>query len=266
MKLTDRVVVLTGAAHGIGAAMARRMAGEGVRGIIASDLDADAAEALAASLDCPAVAAHADATMRPEVRDLVRLAHDKFGRVDLFCSNAGAAFGTTIHAAEDQWARSWSINVMHHVYAAQAALPGMLARKEGYLMLTVSAAGLLSAPGDAPYTVSKHAAIGLAEWLAVTYRPRGVKVSALCPLGVRTELLTPGIEARHPAAVAIAAAAPLLTPEEVAESAVTGIDREEFLVLPHESVRSRYAAKAADPDGWIDRTIAETAAATGSGR
>jgi NAD(P)-dependent dehydrogenase (short-subunit alcohol dehydrogenase family) len=177
--------------------------------------------------------------------------------VDVFCSNAGVAYGTGVQASGEQWERSWAINVMQHVYAAQLVIPTMVRRGEGYLLITASAAGLLSAVGDAPYTVSKHAVIGLAEWLAVTYRPRGVRISALCPLGVRTALLEPAIAVGHPAAMAIAAAAPLIDPEDVAESAVQGMRSEEFLILPHESVGEMYARKAGGTDEWIDRTIME---------
>ncbi|WP_158894091.1 SDR family oxidoreductase [Amycolatopsis anabasis] len=266
MKLTDRVVVITGAAHGIGAALARRFAREGARGIVVSDLDLAGAEAVAASIadgGGEALACRADAGVKDDLRGLVEAAQDAYGPVDLFCSNAGLAFGTGIHAADAQWARSWAVNVMQHVYAAQVCLPSMLRRRGGYLLLTASGAGLLGAPGDAPYSVTKQAAVGVAEWLAVTYRQRGLGVSALCPLGVRTDLLVPGIEAGHPAAVAIAAAAPLLEPEEVAEAAVAGLGREEFLILPHESVRDAYAEKAREPDAWIERTIERTALATG---
>jgi NAD(P)-dependent dehydrogenase (short-subunit alcohol dehydrogenase family) len=258
VELTGRVVVLTGAAHGIGAAMARRFAAEDPRGLVVSDVDLDAARAVVADITDAggrAVACRADATSKEDLQQLVSRAREEYGPVDLFCSNAGMAFGTGVHAADEQWARSWAVNVMQHVYAAQAALPTMLARRQGYLLITASGAGLLGTPGDAPYSVTKHAAVGLAEWLAITYRPRGVQVSALCPLGVRTALLEPGIAARHPAAMAIAAAAPLLEPSEVAESVVHGLGTEEFLILPHESVRETYARKAQSVDDWIDRTI-----------
>lgn len=266
MELADRVVVVTGAGNGIGAAMARRFASENARGVVVSDVDAAAAEAVAKSIidaGGHAVAQQADACAKSDLRELTNLAQRHFGALDIFCSNAGMAFGTGVHAADEQWAHSWSVNVMQHVYAAQVALPSMLGRGEGYLLITASAAGLLNAPGDAPYSVTKHAAVGLAEWLAITYRPRGIRVSALCPLGVRTALLAPGIEAGHPAAVAIAAAAPLLEPDDVAASAVAGLAAEEFLILPHVSAGEGYARKAGDVDAWIDRTIAETALATG---
>ncbi|MBE1501516.1 NAD(P)-dependent dehydrogenase (short-subunit alcohol dehydrogenase family) [Amycolatopsis lexingtonensis] len=255
MELTGRVVVLTGAAHGIGAAMARRFAAEGAAGVVVSDVDAAGAARVAdeiATAGGRAVAATADATSKKDLKALVATARAEFGPVDLFCANAGAAFGTGVHASDEQWQKSWEINVLQHVHAAQAVLPAMLARGEGYLLLTASAAGLLGTPGDAPYSVTKHAAVGLAEWLAITYRPRGIRVSALCPLGVRTALLEPGIAAGHPAALAIAAAAPLLEPEDVAEAVVHGLGKEEFLILPHESVRESFARKARAVDAWID--------------
>ncbi|MEQ0561990.1 SDR family oxidoreductase [Amycolatopsis sp. NEAU-NG30] len=255
MELTGRVAVLTGAAHGIGAAMARRFAAEGAAGVVVSDVDAAGAARVAdeiATAGGRAVAVTADATSKKDLKALVAAARAEFGPVDLFCANAGAAFGTGVHAADEQWQKSWEINVMQHVHAAQVVLPAMLARGEGHLLITASGAGLLGIPGDAPYSVTKHAAVGLAEWLAITYRPRGVRVSALCPLGVRTALLEPGIAAGHPAALAIAAAAPLLEPEDVAEAVVRGLAKEEFLILPHESVRESFARKAGALDAWID--------------
>ncbi|SEF26280.1 NADP-dependent 3-hydroxy acid dehydrogenase YdfG [Amycolatopsis pretoriensis] len=255
MELTGRVAVLTGAAHGIGAAMARRFAAAGAAGVVVSDVDAAGAGRVAdeiADAGGRAIAVTADATSKKDLKTLVAAARAEFGEVDLFCANAGAAFGTGVHAADEQWAKSWEINVMQHVHAAQVVLPAMLARGEGYLLITASGAGLLGTPGDAPYSVTKHAAVGLAEWLAITYRPRGVRVSALCPLGVRTALLEPGIAAGHPAALAIAAAAPLLEPEDVADAVVAGLGAEEFLILPHESVREAFLRKAGAVDAWID--------------
>ena len=259
MDLGGRVIVVTGAALGIGAALARRFAAEGAAGVVVSDVNLDGARAVAADIVAAggaAVAVPADVSRRDEVRALVAATRAHFGPVDLFCSNAGVAFGAGVHAAAEQWAVSWAVNVMQHVHAAQCVVPDMVRRGGGHLLITASAAGLLSAPGDAPYTVSKHAVIGLAEWLAVTYRPRGIGISALCPLGVRTALLEPAIAARHPAALAIAASGPLITPEDVAESAVDGLRAGDFLILPHESVRKRYADKASGIDAWIDRTIA----------
>ena len=258
MELTGRVVVLTGAARGIGAAMARRFAAEGAAGVVVSDVDAAAAEQVAAEIVAAggrATAMAVDATSKDDLKALVRAAKKTYGGLDVFCSNAGVAFGTGVHASGEQWERSWSLNVMQHVHAAQLVLPAMARAGGGYLLITASAAGLLAAVGDAPYSVSKHAAVGLAEWLALTYRPRGVTVSALCPLGVRTDLLEPAVAAGHPSALAIAAAGPLLEPEDVAESVVKGMHAEEFLILPHESVRERYACKARGVDQWIDDVI-----------
>ena len=255
MELAGRVVVLTGAARGIGAAMARRFAAEGAAAIVVSDVDAAGAEQVAeqvAAAGAKAIALQVDAGSKDDLKTLVRATRKTYGRLDLFCSNAGVAYGTGVHASTQQWERSWSVNVMQHVYAAQLVLPGMARAGGGYLLITASAAGLLSAPGDAPYSVSKHAAVGLAEWLALTYRPLGVTVSALCPLGVRTDLLVPALAAGHPAALAIAAAAPLLDPDDVAADAAEGIRAEEFLILPHRSVREQYAHKAREIDQWID--------------
>ena len=265
MELAGRVVVLTGAARGIGAAMARRFASEGAAGIVVSDVDVAAAEQVAEQITAAggaAVAMGADAGAKDDLRALVRTAKKIYGRLDVFCANAGVAFGTGVHASGEQWERSWSVNVMQHVYAAQVVLPAMARAGSGYLLITASAAGLLTAPGDAPYSVSKHAAVGLAEWLALTYRPRGVRVSALCPLGVRTDLLEPALAAGHPAALAIAASGPLLAPEDVADCVVEGIRTEEFLILPHESVRERFARKASGVDRWINE-VAESGSPVG---
>ena len=260
MELAGRVIVVTGAARGIGAALAGRFGAEGAAGVVVSDLELADAEVVAAGIVAQggkAIAVQADASSKDDLKALVLATKDAFGTIDLFCSNAGVAFGTGVHASGEQWAKSWAVNVMQHVHAAQLVVPAMARRGEGYLLITASAAGLLGAPGDAPYSVSKHAVIGLAEWLALTYRPKGIKVSALCPLGVRTALLEPAVLAGHPAALAIAAQAPMLEPAEVAEAAVQGVRDEDFLILPHESVRERYARKAQDPGRWIDEMIAE---------
>lgn len=254
MRVADRTVVVTGAGRGIGAAMARAFAGAGARAVVVSDVDSAAAGAVAEEIvesGKPAVAIPADVSIEHEVRSLVERTRQEFGPVDLFCSNAGLAFGDGIDAPGEDWAKAWSVNVMPHVYAARAVLPEMVRRGSGYLLNTASAAGLLTSPGDAPYAASKHAAVGFAEWLAVTYGSAGIGVSVLCPLGVRTDLLMPNIDAGVASAMAVAASGEILDPEQVAETVLSGLEEEHFLILPHPEVGTMYARKAADPDRWL---------------
>jgi NAD(P)-dependent dehydrogenase (short-subunit alcohol dehydrogenase family) len=254
VRLSDKVVVVTGAGRGIGAAMATRFAAEGVKGVVVSDVDGENAERTAAAIvehGGHAVAVRADVTDAAQVAGLVTTAESRFGPVDLFCSNAGIATGQNADAPAEVWAATWAVNVMAHVHAVNAVLPGMIERGGGYLLHTVSAAGLLTCPGDAPYTATKHAAIGFAEWVAMTYGAAGIKVSALCPLGVKTDMLMPGIAAGSPSALAVAASGELLEPETVADAVVKGIEAESFLILPHPEVAQLHARKAADPDAWL---------------
>lgn len=251
MQLAGRVAVITGGAGGIGAALARRFAAEGAAAVIVTDRDAAAATAVAEALPVPALGLAVDVSVEAQVAALVADIEQRYGRIDLFCSNAGITTGAGVQAADESWAASWSVNVLAHVYAARAVLPGMLARGEGYLLQTCSAAGLLTAVADAPYAVTKHAAVGLAEWLAVTYGDRGIRVSALCPQGVRTPLLTDGLDTGHLAARMVTATGALLEPDDVAESVIQGLAREQFLILPHPEVARHAQRKAADPDGWL---------------
>ncbi|WP_329101528.1 SDR family oxidoreductase [Micromonospora sp. NBC_01699] len=251
MELGGQVAVVTGGAGGIGSALARRFAAEGARAVVVADLDADAATRTAAGIGPVALGVGVDVTVEEQVRALVALTEQRYGRIDLFCANAGITTGAGLDAPDTDWARAWEVNLLAHVYAARAVLPGMLARGGGYLLQTCSAAGLLTAVGDAPYTVTKHAAVGLAEWLAVTYRDRGIRVSALCPQGVATPMLTDGLDAGHAGALMTAAAGPVLSPDEVARSVVEGLADERFLILPHPEVGRFARRKAADPDGWL---------------
>ncbi|GAA5108727.1 SDR family oxidoreductase [Haloechinothrix salitolerans] len=254
MKLREKIVVITGAGGGIGAAMAKRFAREKPGGIVVSDIDAAAAGDVAARVreaGVPVLAHRTDVGDQSQATELIARSEREFGQVDLLCSNAGIAVGMGVHAPRERWSAALSVNVMAHVHLAQAVLPGMAARGSGHVMITASAAGLLGLPGDAPYSVTKAAAVGLAEWLAATYRRSGVTVSALCPLGVRTGLLMPALAAGHPAARAVADFGPLLEAEDVAEHALDGIADERFLILPHPEVAQLYAKKAADPDGWL---------------
>ena len=251
MRVTDRVVVITGGARGIGAALARRFSVEGAAAVIVTDRSATDAAAVADGLTVPAEGLAVDVTDEQQIATLVRDVEKQYGRIDLFCSNAGVTTGGGVEAPDEDWERSWAVNVLSHVYAARAVLPGMLARGDGYLLQTCSAAGVLTAVGDAAYTATKHAAVGLAEWLSVTYGDRGIKVSALCPQGVNTPLLTDGLTAGHLGARVVAASGPLLEPDDVAEVVVQGLAEERFLLLPHPEV-ARYAQhKATDPDRWL---------------
>ena len=205
------------------------------------------------STGAASLAVRADVSRAADVKALIATAERHFGPVDVYCSNAGIT-GGGLWADDATWDRTWGVNVMGHVHAARALVPGMLRRGGGYLMTTVSAAGLLTMPGDAPYATTKHAALGFCEWLACTYSSRGLRVSALCPLGVWTDMFRLGIEQQQPSALAIAAAGPVLSVEEVADCAVRGMIAERFLILPHELVHEQQLAKAADRDGWIAHT------------
>lgn len=251
MRLSGRVAVVTGGAGGIGAALARRFASEGAAAVVVSDLDGGNAARVADAIGAPAAAASVDVTDEEQVRELVAETERRYGRIDLFCANAGVTAGAGIEAADTAWERAWSVNVLAHVYAARAVLPGMLGRGEGYLLHTCSAAGLLTAVGDAPYTVTKHAVLGLAEWLAVTYGDRGIRVSALCPQGVRTPMLTEGLATGHIGALVTAASGAILDPDQVADAVIDGLAAERFLILPHPEVAAYARRKAEDPDGWL---------------
>ena len=244
MELADKVVVVTGGASGIGRALAHRFAAEGARGIAVADRDADGAAAVVGAIGADrAVAVTTDVADEAQVRRLVDETEARFGPVDLFCSNAGIATGGGVDAPNDDWQRIWDVNVMAHVFAARAVLPGMLARGEGYLLNTASAAGLLSQIGSAPYAVTKHAAVALAEWLSITHGDAGIKVSCLCPQGVRTAMLGDGGGALlGPTAI---------EPEQVADAVVEGLRKEEFLILPHPEVREYYRRKGDDPERWL---------------
>jgi NAD(P)-dependent dehydrogenase (short-subunit alcohol dehydrogenase family) len=235
-------VVVTGAGSGIGAALARRFAAAGAR-VVVNDLDADAAAAVAAG--CGGTAVPADAAREDGVATLVAAAREALGEIDLFCANAGVARGEGTGADPD-WEACWQVNVMAHVRAARLLLPGWLARGRGHLICTVSAAGLLTMLGSAPYSATKHAALAFAEWLAATYAHRGITVQAVCPQGVRTPLL-----AGSGAAARVILDSSAISPEEVADAVVAGMADGRFLILPHPEVAAMYAGRAADPDRWL---------------
>lgn len=243
MELRDKVVVVTGGANGIGRALARRFAAEGARGIAVADRDVEGAKAVAAELGARARAVTTDVGVEADIKALVAETEDAFGPIDLFCSNAGIGAGGGPDTPDEAWQRIWDINVMAHVYAARAVLPSMLARGEGYLLHTASAAGLLTQIGSAPYAVTKHAAVAFAEWLSITHGDQGIRVSCLCPQGVRTNMLGNGGGALlGPTAI---------EPEAVAEAVVQGLREEAFLILPHPEVREYFRRKGDDYDRWL---------------
>ncbi|MEU7872022.1 SDR family oxidoreductase [Dactylosporangium sp. NPDC049140] len=251
MKVDGKVVVVTGAAGGIGAALARRFAAEKAAALVLADLDGAAAAELAATLPGEVVGVEADVTSEEQVAELVGETVERFDRIDLFCANAGITSGAGLEASAETWARTWAVNVMSHVYSARAVLPSMLERGSGYLLHTCSAAGLLTAVGDAPYAVTKHAAVSFAEWLSITYGSQGIRVSALCPQGVDTPMLRDGLKEGHIGAKVTAAGGAVLSAESVADSVVAGLEAEKFLILPHPEVARYYLHRATDTDRWL---------------
>ena len=249
MNVKDAVVVVTGAGSGIGAALARRFAADGAAAVVVCDRNGEAAAAVAAEIG--AAPYTVDVTDAAAVADLVAHTEHQHGRIDLFCSNAGIATGAGLDVPERAWRDAFDVHVMAHVHAARAVLPGMLARGRGYLLNTASAAGLLTAPGDAPYTATKHAAVGLAQWLAVEYGGRGIGVSVLCPQGVSTPLLMDSLAAGHAPARAVAAAGPIVSPDQVADAVIKGLAAERFLILPQAEVATYWAQLAGDPNRWL---------------
>ncbi|MEH0843501.1 SDR family oxidoreductase [Micromonospora sp. CPCC 205711] len=244
MPVRDKGVVVTGAGHGIGRALATRLAAEGAR-VVVNDLDAEAANRVAEEIG--GHPAPGDAATEQGVAALVETARGHLGGIDVWIGNAGIDRGDGLRATEEDWAASHEVNVMAHVRAAQLLLPGWVDRGSGRFVVTASAAGLLTMLGSPTYSVSKHACVAFAEWLSATYRHRGVVVQAICPQGVRTRMLDKAGPLQellsHDAA---------LTPEDVAEAMWQALHDDRFLVLPHPQVASYYAHRAADTDRWLD--------------
>ncbi|CAB1066100.1 Oxidoreductase, short-chain dehydrogenase/reductase family [Olavius sp. associated proteobacterium Delta 1] len=249
MQIKDKVVVVTGAASGIGAALCRRFHREGARAVVVADLNGDGARLV--SQEIGGIGIQTDVAVESDLIRLVQETENQCGPIDLFCSNAGVSYrdepdGTAASCSNENWQKAWDINVMAHVYAARAVLPGMIARKNGYLLNTVSAAGLLNQIGSASYSTTKHAAIGFAESLAITHGDDGIKVSVICPQAVATPMLG-NFEDGGPQGVD-----GIVTPEDVADSVVAGLAAESFLILPHEKVRLYTQRKISDYDRWLN--------------
>jgi NAD(P)-dependent dehydrogenase (short-subunit alcohol dehydrogenase family) len=249
MNVKDKVVVVTGGADGIGAALARRFAREGARIVIVADRNGEGAAAVAREIGGEAVTI--DVSDGEAMAAMVADVEARHGGADLFCSNAGVGDGdpdkqNAASSPDAVWQRAWNVNVMAHVHAARAVLPGMQRRGGGYLLNTISAAGLLSQIGGAVYSTTKHAAVGFAESLAITHGEQGIKVSILCPQGVDTAMLRQGDAASQPQNLD-----GVLTPDEVAESVVQGLAAETFLILPHPVVLTYMQRKAGDYDRWL---------------
>lgn len=242
MQLAGSVAVITGAGNGIGAAMSRKLAEAGAK-VVVNDVDGDAAEAVADEVG--GLAVPGDAASESDVLHLVGTALREHDKIDVFCANAGVGKSGGPEAPELAWEQSWEVNVMAHVRAARALLPHWLESGRGHFIATVSAAGLLTMLGSAPYSVSKHAALGFAEWLAITYADRGITVQALCPQGVRTNMLgSSGAEGKRLLDESA------IEPEQVAREVLDAMGDKRFLILPHPEVGDYYALRASEPSRW----------------
>ena len=242
MEMDGKVVVVTGAASGIGRALARRFAAAGARGIAIADVQSGPLQSVAEEIG--GLAVPCDVTQERAVRALVAAAQERFGPIDVFCSNAGIAREGGEEAPDEEWRMNFDVHVMAHVYAARAVAPEMAARGDGYLVNTASAAGLLTHVGSATYAVTKHAAVALAEYLAIAYGDRGVRVSVLCPQAVRTAM-TAGREE------GVASVDGMIEPEELADCVIDTMAREEFLIVPHPQVLGYMRRKTEDYDRWL---------------
>lgn len=245
MDPKGKTIVITGAARGIGAAIARRFAREGAN-IVLGDLDKPGVEETASAINGHGF--FCDVTVEQDIVSLANEARKLHGKIDMFVSNAGICFGEGEHAASasnDQWQTCWEIHVMSHVYAARAVLPEMIERGDGYLLQMASAAGLLSQIGDAAYSATKHAALAFAESLSITHGKQGIRVSAICPQYVATQMTgyREGEQAEGKPSI--------LSVDEVADVVLEGVKQEIFLILPHPEVRDFMQHKTADYERWL---------------
>lgn len=241
MDIAGKVAIVTGAGSGIGAALSRRLAADGAAAVILADRNEDAARDIAREIGADSL--RTDVTVESDVENLVHHAVKVHGRVDIYFSNAGVGLGHGPESPDEEWQQSWAVHVMGHVYASRALLPAWLERGEGYFVGTVSAAGLLNQVLSAPYGVTKAAGLSYLEWIAINYGDRGVRVSALCPQGVKTPMLSmSGSTFLDEGA---------LEPSEVAEAVLRGVREEQFLILPHPEVAEFFRRKGDDYERWI---------------
>ena len=244
MELANKIIVITGAGSGIGRALAIRFKADGAKQIVAVDINAENAQATANMVD--GVAMTADVSVEDDIVRVIETTEAQIGPIDLFCSNAGVGIGPDLNSPNSQWQTSWDVNLMSHLYAARHLVPRMVGRGGGYFLNTASAAGLLNQVGAAAYGVTKHAAIGFGEWLAIHHQHEGIKVSMLCPQAVRTAMTASDNDA-----TAAASADGMMEPEELADKVVEGLRVEAFLILPHEVVLEYMRNKTANYDRWI---------------
>ena len=244
MELDNKVCVVTGGASGIGAATCRAFSAKGAR-VVVTDINMEGARQVAEEIGGLAIAC--DVSVEAEVNNLVAESEKQLGPIDLFFNNAAVATGgNPLNTPIDVWQDQWNINVMAHVYAVRAVLPGMLARGQGYLLHTASMAGILTSQGNLTYATTKHAVVGLAEWLSITYHDEGIRVSLLAPLGVRTPMLG---DLSSP--FAVSAAGPIKEPEDVADMVVSGVQSESFLILTDPIAQTWMERKTNDPERWL---------------
>ncbi|HEX2545100.1 MAG TPA: SDR family oxidoreductase [Ramlibacter sp.] len=244
METKDKVVVVTGGASGIGAGLAERFAREGAQGVVVADVNLERAQGVAAAIGAQAIAVRCDVSREAEIQALAQAARDRFGRIDVWISNAGILGRLGGIELEDElWQKMWEIHGMAHVWAARAVMPEMVARGEGYFLVTASAAGLLNIVESAPYGVTKHAAVAIAEWLRIAYGRKGVRVSCLCPQSVQTDMTRDGTGS--------AGINGVLSPAQVVDVVVQTMREERFLALPHPEVAQYFEKKGQDYDRWL---------------
>ena len=252
MELEGRVVVVTGAAGGIGGALVRGLVERGAKSVIAADLERSGVEQLSEELGgARVVARELDVSDEQATRALIEEVESSVGAIEVWFANAGVATGGGAEASDEVWERQWRVNVLSHVYAARALLPGWIERGEGHLVATASMAGILSAAGDAPYSATKHAAVGFAEWLAFTHAAQGVRVSCVCPGAVDTAMLRAGADGDAGKASAVIGGGDVLPPEQAAERILAGVRRDQFLIFTHPEMHKFVVGKAEDPERWV---------------